>query len=71
MLLYSCAFCVPGIATPMPGPSKGTYTLIVDESGKKASWTLELCDVPQYVASHLHIVSFMLCLYPLASKGDV
>jgi hypothetical protein len=49
--------CLTGVATPMPGAPRGTYTLVVDESGKKASWILELCDVPEYVASHLHIVS--------------
>lgn len=42
---------------PMPGDSRGNYSLTVDEGGKKASWTLELCDVPSYLESHLHIVS--------------
>lgn len=41
----------------MPGAPRGSYALVVDESGKKASWILELCGVPEYVASHLHIVS--------------
>eukprot|EP00882_Tetradesmus_deserticola_P025646 GHRQ01028187.1.p1 GENE.GHRQ01028187.1~~GHRQ01028187.1.p1 ORF type:complete len:280 (+),score=60.91 GHRQ01028187.1:313-1152(+) len=43
-----------GIPAPMPGPSRGTFELTVDEQGQRASWKLQLCDVPQYIASHLH-----------------
>lgn len=46
-----------GVLMPVPGNSSGTYSLTVDEGGKKASWTLELCDAPSYLASHLHTVS--------------
>jgi hypothetical protein len=55
--VYAVYARFPGIPTPMPGAPRGSYALVVDESGKKASWILELCDVPEYVASHLHIVS--------------
>eukprot|EP00878_Enallax_costatus_P026851 GHUV01028855.1.p1 GENE.GHUV01028855.1~~GHUV01028855.1.p1 ORF type:complete len:219 (+),score=45.27 GHUV01028855.1:2-658(+) len=43
-----------GVAAPMPGPPKGTFEVTIDEVGQKATWTLTLCDVPQYIASHLH-----------------
>lgn len=46
-----------GVPAPMTGPARGTYDLIVDEVGQTASWTLTLCDFPQYIASHLHSVS--------------
>eukprot|EP00879_Flechtneria_rotunda_P000120 GHRR01000180.1.p1 GENE.GHRR01000180.1~~GHRR01000180.1.p1 ORF type:complete len:425 (+),score=148.19 GHRR01000180.1:224-1498(+) len=43
-----------GVAMPAPGPARGTFDLIVDETGQRASWKLTLCDFPQYIASHLH-----------------
>jgi hypothetical protein len=59
-----CTAAAPtGILMPAPGPFSGTYTLMVDESGKKASWTLELCDTPAYIASHLHTVSHSLAVF--------
>jgi hypothetical protein len=57
----SSAAAPAGVLMPAPGPFSGTYTLLVDESGQQASWTLELCDTPAYVASHLHTVSHILC----------
>lgn len=45
-----------GVLAPVGGPSRDTYTLLLDQAGRKASWTLELCDVPAYTASHLHTV---------------
>ncbi|WIA15107.1 hypothetical protein OEZ85_001799 [Tetradesmus obliquus] len=43
-----------GVPAPLPGPSKGTFEMTLDEGGQKASWKLQLCDVPHYIASHLH-----------------
>lgn len=42
---------------PLNGPASGKYDLTVDEEGEQASWTRQLCDIPDYVASHLHSVS--------------
>lgn len=44
---------------PVQGKASATYKLLVDEKGQKASWTLELCDTPAYIASHLHTVSLL------------
>eukprot|EP00775_Hariotina_reticulata_P002354 gene2354-2660_t len=43
-----------GVPAPTPGPARGSYELILDEAGRRASWRLQLCDVPRYIASHLH-----------------
>jgi hypothetical protein len=45
------------VPAPLETAANGTFELTVDEKGKKAAWTLKLCNVPTYVASHLHSVS--------------
>lgn len=58
---FNCSLPAAGVAAPpLPPPlnaARGSFDLVVDESGQQASWTLQLCDVPQYIASHLHSVS--------------
>lgn len=52
-----CCCCCLGVPAPLQGPASGTYLLSIDEGGQKASWALKLCDIQQYMASHLHVVS--------------
>jgi hypothetical protein len=58
---YECiapaAAAAAGVPAPLPGPPRGTFEMTVDEAGQKASWKLQLCDVPHDIASHLHSVS--------------
>jgi hypothetical protein len=55
-LLLTALPCA-GVPAPLETKASGTFELLVDAEGKKAAWTLKLCDVPQYIASHLHSVS--------------
>jgi hypothetical protein len=56
LLLLLLLLLAAGEPAPLDTKASGTYELTVDEEGKKAAWALKLCDVPQYVASHLHSV---------------
>jgi hypothetical protein len=54
LLLLLLLLLAAGEPAPLDTKASGTFEPTVDEEGKKAAWTLTLCDVPQYVASHLH-----------------
>lgn len=61
-------------ASPLPPPlnaAAGSFDLVVDEGGQQASWSLQLCGVPQYISSHLHVVRLCLALMqPFGSLGE-
>jgi hypothetical protein len=73
-LSYTSCFCLlllllllllldTGVPAPLDTTASGSFELIVDEEGKTAAWTLNLCDVPQCVSSHLHSVGGSCCIH--------